>query len=317
MTQHLSADELQVELCERPGLIPTGIDIARCHLEWLDLKRFHCYSGFFHESLALHKAIHPLPAAVFTSGFDVLHSVKMTGNWGNPTAFIFHAGRSGSTLLAKVIARSRSNLVLSEAAPHNLIWAALPHWTGPPLESYRRLVRIMGRPRLPSYRAHIIKFTSFNIVHFRFIRAAFPETPALFLFRNPAELLESYRLNQPGWMGKDIGQGKIWSSSADAVKDFFLAALSIQDRHFRSMDYAHLTRQRLPSILRFLNIESSTEDMRQMQAEFAWDAKSGHAARLFVPSKRDAPAVSETLRELYAALRLIEREHWREQAQPW
>jgi hypothetical protein len=139
----------------------------------------------------------------------------------------------------------------------------------------------MGRRRLDSYRAHIIKFTSFNIVQFGYIRAAFPGVPALFLFRDPAAVLESYCRKMPAWMSRDMGVGALWNEADAAIEAFFRVAASVADPAFRCLDYAVLNTDLLPSILRFLGAEPPDGDFRAMRSEFRWDAKSGSSRRPF------------------------------------
>jgi hypothetical protein len=276
----VTESELATELLNRPGLIPVSIDSSRLEITWLDLDGYHCYEGFFHQSLASYTALCKVPPPSFRTSLDVLASVGIQQGI-YPTGFIFHAGRCGSTLLAKVLARSRANLVLSEAAPHNQIWRALPRQNPAAIAIYRNLILAMGRRRLESYRAHVIKFTSFNIAQFGHIRAAFPGVPALFLFREPAAVLESYRRRTPGWIGRDLGVAASWDEPDAAIEAFFRVAASMADPDFRCLDYASLNTGFLPSILRFLRMEPSHGDLRAMTSEFGWDAKSGRTPRPF------------------------------------
>jgi hypothetical protein len=175
---------------------------------------------------------------------------------------------------------------------------------------YRRLVLAMGRRRLSSHRAHIIKFTSYNIVQFDRIRAAFPATPAIFLFREPAPLLQSYRREPPRWLDRELGLGKVWHSPESAVEDFFLTALAVRDHAFRCLDYTDITPQGLGPILRCLKIEPTTEELRQMSAEFFWDAK-GAPGQAFVSRNRDSRSDSPILlTELYTELKNRSRTDW-------
>lgn len=303
----MTESELATELSSRNGLIPVSIDSSRPEVAWLDLDGYHCYEGFFRQSLASYTALCKAPPAGFRTSLDALaHSGTKRGmqegiqQGMRPTGFIFHAGRCGSTLLARVLARSRANLVLSEAAPHNQIWRALPRHDSAAIEVYRNLILAMGRRRLESYRAHIIKFTSFNIVQFRFIRAAFPGVPALFLFRDPAAMLESYRRNAPSWMGTDVGVGAFRNEPEAAIEAFFNVAASVADANFRCLDYASLNEDILPCILKFVGAEPfDNRDLRAMRSEFRWDAKSGSSPRLFNRAGRTpdgtAPAALQAL----------------------
>jgi len=295
----LSQERLEDELAFREGLIPVDIDTDHGRISWVDLEQYHCYRGFFRDSLQSWAALRGSNLDRFTSSLDVLDSIRIPSNSLSPTAFIFHAARCGSTLLAQVLARSRENMVFAEAAPHNQIWRAES-----PATAYRNLFLAMGRRRLPSYRSHIVKFTSFNILKFHQIRAAFPRVPALFLFREPAAMLESYRRASPSWIGRELGVGRILETPETAVEAFFRAALSIRDPHFRCLDYAQLRPESITSILKFLGLNPSPQELRLMAAAFAWDAKSGAVARPFTPRLPGAAAaLPERLRGLYAELK--------------
>jgi hypothetical protein len=297
---HLTEAQLGLELKARPGLIPVRLSAGEAL--WIDMDGYHCYEGFFHQSLTAYQGMARAKPQRFISTLDFLASADRPDDSIHPTGFIFHMGRCGSTLLAKVLARSRSHLVFSEAAPHNQIWRVLNDDPGRKIEMYRTLLLTMGRPRLPSYRAHIVKFTSFNIVNFELIRAAFPGVPALFLFRDPAQAIDSYRRRNPSWMGAELGIGKTWHTAEAAVEAFLDAALSIDDPDFRCLNYVHLTPDLLPAILRFFHLDPSTEEARLMASEFAWDSKSSSRPRRFDPASGAIAAVSPRLSELYDRL---------------
>jgi hypothetical protein len=306
----LSQKHTEDELAVREGMIPVDIDTDRGRISWVDLERYHCYRGFFQDSLHSWAALRGSDPDSFTSSIDVLDSIRIPPNSLSPTAFIFHTGRCGSTLLAQVLARSRENMVFAEAAPHNQIWRLRRDVGSTGTESevtaYRNLFLAMGRRRLPSYGSHIVKFTSFNILKFHRIRAAFPGVPALFLFREPAAMLDSYRRSSPSWMGRELGIGRILETPETAVEAFFREALSIRDPDFQCLDYALLTPASLPPILSFLRLTPSPQELRLMAEEFSWDARSGSIPRPFVPRCRasafSAVVVPDTLQELYAQL---------------
>jgi hypothetical protein len=303
MSRHLTQIKFEAEIARRRGLIPISLQTGDCQVVWADLDEYHCYEGFFHESLAVYAGLRGRQVETFTSGLDSLFSPPAARGCLSPTGFIFHAGRCGSTLLAKSLARSRQNLIFGEAQPHNQIWKVKSEGGGPGVDLYRSLAIAMGRKRRESYRSHIIKFTSFNIVQFAFIRAAFPGVPALFLFREPGALMDSYYRAQPRWMGKDLGEGMQWLSTEAAVESFFRAALSVRDSDFRSLDYVDLTPQSLPAILRHFHIEATDEEFRLMSAEFAWDAKSGPAPKRFVRGSGTVSCAPPRMASLYQDLK--------------
>lgn len=190
-----------------------------------------------------------------------------------PTALIFHASRCGSTLLAKVIARSQANMVFGEAAPHNQIWRYIAASPNMPELLVRNIILQTGRRRLPTYQAHIVKFTSLNILKFSTIHAAFPSVPKLFLFRTPSRILASYRRAKPGWLGQDNGIAQALHTAEAAVAAFFRSALEAGDK-LMCVDYADLRRETLPAVLNLLGLQPAPADLPLMCAEFDWDSKA-------------------------------------------
>lgn len=116
-----------------------------------------------------------------------------------PSGFIFHTSRCGSTLTAKALARSPRNIVINQGAPlQRGFWAAITRdWkieaapTQANLKMFRNLVLAMTRRRRPEQDRSFVKFISWNTLYLDFVRAAFPETPALFLYRDPVEIVAS------------------------------------------------------------------------------------------------------------------------------
>lgn len=253
----------------------------------MDLEQFHCYQGFFSDAINVWASMRGAELYCCTSALDALESIPIPANSLPPTAFIFHAGRCGSTLLAQVLSRSRQNMVFSEAPPHNQIWRKNA-------SGFRNLVLAMGRRRLPSYRAHIVKFTSFNILRFDQIRAAFPGVPSLFLFREPGAMLASWDRGKPAWLEQ--------ASPDAAVESFFRAALSIRDPDFRCLDYSLLTPESMGSIASFFHVDASPPEWRLMMDGFRWDAKSGAQPCRFSAPDNEKRAVPAVLKDLYAQL---------------
>jgi hypothetical protein len=303
----LTEEQFRAEYLARPGLIPVELDASEGTALWVDLGDFHCFEGSFRRSLAAYTALRagarqPSEPWRCTSSLEFLRSAPNASECLSPSAFILHAGRCGSTLLAKVLARSAEHLVFGEGGPHNQIWPVIAGSSDPPAALLRNLLLHTGRRRLASHRAHIVKFTSWNIAQFERIRAAFPDVPALFIFRYPAEILASYRRKMPGWVGVNMDAGTTWPTPESAVADFFRHALRAGGE-LQYLDYADLTPLMLPAILRIFHLDPPQRDLEYMQAEFRWDSKSNRTwtAR---PVPEGAPPVPSELLDLYRELSL-------------
>jgi hypothetical protein len=279
MRAHLSQNELINALKDHQGLIPVGIGSDRTL--WMDLGEYHFYEGFFHRSLDVFHALKKGKVFSFTTDITVLEDQRILTEYIYPSGFIFHAGRCGSTVLAKVLARSTGNLVISEAGPHNLIWRSLGKNTGtvPEINEgnkaiYRNLVLAMARKRVKEHRNHFIKFTSYNIHFFDFIRAVFPEVPAIFLTR---DVVSSFAARPPAWLtqpdpyirGILAGAGSTIGIK-EAVEGFFEKA----EGKLPHMDYELLVPENLRDILAHFNLYPGEKELNLMRSQFLYDSKA-------------------------------------------
>ena len=113
-----------------------------------------------------------------------------------PSAFIFHASRCGSTLISQMLAQLDNHIVISEPPPLDALLRSdlppsnvVPPSKGccPPMDS----VGSVSEQRL------VIKLDAWNIGELPLLRECFPETPWLFLYRDPLEIAVSH-LRRPG-----------------------------------------------------------------------------------------------------------------------
>lgn len=118
----------------------------------------------------------------------------------SPSAFIFHASRCGSTLLAQMLARLDSHIVLSEPPPLDQLLRA--HY-GSELRgaeqsaAIRAMLSALGHRRDGQASRLVVKLDAWNLHELPLLRHCFPDTPWLFLYRDPLEIAASH-LQQPG-----------------------------------------------------------------------------------------------------------------------
>lgn len=183
------------------GLAPVAIDPAgEGRLFWADMGRHplkeskHLYSF---KRLVEQGRI----GETFTSGLSVLDDESLFCNGLLPSGLIFHISRCGSTLTAKALARPEGNVMISQGGPlQRGFWAHLTDdWRKPAMADPRTLVRLrslifaLTRPRVGTERRVFVKFISWNILYLDLIARAFPGIPALFLYRNPAEVIATIK----------------------------------------------------------------------------------------------------------------------------
>lgn len=117
-----------------------------------------------------------------------------------PSAFIFHASRCGSTLLAQMLARLDSHIVLSEPPPLDQLLRA--HYVSPLEDAAQRaaigaMLSALGQRRDGRASRLVVKLDAWNIHELPLLRRCFPDTPWVFLYRDPLEIAASH-LQQPG-----------------------------------------------------------------------------------------------------------------------
>jgi hypothetical protein len=145
------------------------------------------------ERLAKENAI----SDMFITSMDVLDREDLNINGLVPDGFIFHVSRCGSTLFTKALSLSAKNITINQGGPlqegfWKMItddWRNMPEANEDNIRRFRNLVLLMTRKRQPQYIRSFVKFISWNIIYLEFVRAAFPETPLLYLYRDPAEVI--------------------------------------------------------------------------------------------------------------------------------
>ena len=107
-----------------------------------------------------------------------------------PAGFIFHSSRCGSTLLTQMLAGLASTLVMSEPGPIDAV-LRLEGSAADRVDWVRWVVSALGQPRRPSQTGFVVKFDAWSILQLPVILRAFPDTPCVFVYRDPVEVVSS------------------------------------------------------------------------------------------------------------------------------
>lgn len=124
--------------------------------------------------------------------------------YASPAGFVFHLSRCGSTLLGRLLASFPGHACLSEPEPLDAVvqWAAAqaPGPDGLPAPESLEALRVMIAAlmnNLPAGTRAFFKLDCWHIGALPLFRAAFPDVPWLFLYRDPVEVAVS-QLEMPG-----------------------------------------------------------------------------------------------------------------------
>jgi hypothetical protein len=128
---------------------------------------------------------------------------------GVPVAgLVFHMSRCGSTLISQALAALESHIVVAEATPLRTVLRALAAGRASPAQATRwlqGLVNAYAQPRFPAESRLFVKFMAADVLDIALVLGAFPDTPWVFVTRDPAEILASQQ--QSG--GIDLMRGQI------------------------------------------------------------------------------------------------------------
>ncbi|MGH1492136.1 MAG: hypothetical protein ACRBK7_22555 [Acidimicrobiales bacterium] len=266
-------DEALDLIAATPTLIPLAVDsngIDGDQIYWADLG-----SHDFQEW----QLVYSIEAAVdagtigqyFSTSIDILDEPIPVESL-EPTGFIFHMARCGSSLVSRALARSPRHLVLSQPTVlRDGIWSLMTgRWAHEPgtdersVTMFRNLLGYLLRPRSPLAEAAFIKFFSENVVFLDFVRAAFPETPCLFLHRDPIEVLASVSETSTGMLlargtprgammaGLQPGEDEAMSDTeliARCFGRYFDVVLGSDPAGLTTLDYRHLRPQNFAAII--------------------------------------------------------------------
>ncbi|KRA84495.1 hypothetical protein [Altererythrobacter sp. Root672] len=200
--KRLRTDEAIERIRATPGMVPVAIDPESKPgggaVLWADIgdHPFREWQFMYTiEKLAQSGQI----GDAFSTDFAILQDDRILADPIEPDGFLFHISRCGSTLAAKALARSPRHVVINQGGPlQRGFWATITRdWTQPAeaspenLKAFRNLVLAMTRRRRPEQVHAFVKFISWNTLYLDFAMRAFPDVPALFLYRDPAEVIVS------------------------------------------------------------------------------------------------------------------------------
>jgi hypothetical protein len=237
-----------------------------------------------------------------------------------PCAFIFHVSRCGSTLLTQMLAQLASCVVLSEPPVLDSFFRlhhAQPQASGG-APVFRQLLAALGQARVDAEQHLIIKLDSWHVPWLPWVRAAFPDVPIFFLYRQPQEVLASHRRQRglhmvPGLLplaplqllAQALHPGDLEGHARGVLAAIFQSALtSVETDGVQLLNYSQLPQAVWELIMPALGMPCDEDALKAVQARAQFHAK--HGAQ---PFTGDAPtlagradASSNALAQCYAAL---------------
>lgn len=185
-----------------PRLPPVGWLPIRARWRDRELEVDWAYIGprplrkpFFEQNVAhcLHKPFNRL--FHYATPIGALADVQRQRPYLTPDGFIFHMSRCGSTLVSQMLAASPRHIVISEAEPIDTVVQARharPDLTEEEqVAMLRWVIAALGQVRSGDERHLFVKLDSWHALALPLFRRAFPDTPWIFVYRDPVEILVS------------------------------------------------------------------------------------------------------------------------------
>lgn len=322
-TQYLFPEQAVEIIGQHPGIIPVAITPTQ-QIIWLDVGGDPFKEWKFRHTIQ-NLMKHQKDSICFTTDLKVLTMMdSILQDSLAPEGFVFHASKCGSTLMSKALTQPERHLVISEATPlHENFWQVLTNdWhdavelTDENLAMVRNLILAMGRRRRPNYAHYFVRFRSWNVAFAQVIQHAFPDTPRLFMYRNPMEILTSI-LNKPTTgLPRLIDSGAaafITGHSTEQLKDmdalhyftsfykqYMQLGLTQMQHNTRHLNYQQLTKQNLPHILQHsFGYTSTGDNLALMQAQFdTYSKDNGGKTRFSSDTREKQKLITPAIRQI-------------------
>lgn len=215
---------------------------------------------------------------------------------------VFHMSRCGSTMVSQALAAMPGHVALSEPAPFDQLLQFCAARTDLALEYRLALLRGMAAlltgERGGVVRRRFLKTDCWHAGALPLLRAAFPDTPWIFLYRDPCAVLRSHE-RMPGWQsvpGPHAAMVGIDEPGALPGLEFTARVLAATCHMAADhaglggglfVDYAELPEAFVTRILPHFGITPNAAERQAIAAALARDAKEPY--KPFDPNKHAAP----------------------------
>jgi hypothetical protein len=222
----------------------------------------------------------------------------------SPSGLILHVSRCGSTLVTQMLATNPARLVLSEPLPVDGILRA-PASVDERARWLRLVVGTLGKAG-DTEDGYVLKLDSWAACDLAVVRRAFPQTPWVFLHRDPLEVLASHMRQRGAHMVPGALAPELFGLDRAALTvmqpDEYMArvfaaicngALAHRDEHALFLDYRALPGA-VGEILDWFGLDANDDERERMDAVTHLNAKN---PQLPFTGEPMAPDVSAALKE--------------------
>lgn len=229
-----------------------------------------------------------------------------------PAGFIFHMSRCGSTLAHRMLDACGAVRSIGEPAAFDAAIALCLAWNGPDAAKCRILRAIAaGLNNMGDGLPLVIKLDSWHVLSWPLLHMAFPQTPAIFLCREPVEVLVSHQRRrglqmtpQPS-LAKLCGIDGFEELSLDEYAARILGSVCRAARTLAAatgmpcIDYRDLPQAVIARIVPHFGLAADDAVAKRMRAAASFDSKVPHELHKSDSAAKQAEA-EDVLRSLSA-----------------
>ena len=297
------------------GWLPVDAVVVdgRPGLCWMEMSGVDLTEPFFEQTVG--RAKREGREERFTE-FDVLLQLDKELESVEPTGFIFHSSRCGSTLVANACRAVSNSIVLSEAsAIDKLIARFITDADTPVKESLysvflRGVVHALAQRRSGNEQHLFIKFACCSFAQFPRIKRIWPNVPWLFLYRDPVETIVSNMKDVPPWLldndrrvlASIIGADEEMSLEelcARTIGRLYSTAYDLANDNSMLLNYNQLSVPVIASVLNFFKVDLSSEELETIARTTKAYSKEASGTRAFVADiETKQKLASDLVREL-------------------
>ena len=243
-----------------------------------------------------------------------------------PTGFIFHGSRCGSTLLANACRVLDGAVVISEAEiVEKIVSRFFSYPDNHSAQSVfnatllRAALKALGQRRLGTEQKLFVKFSALSTLQFRWIKRIWPDVPCVFMFRDPLEVITSNIGNPPDWL--DFESIPQQSTAFTGLEPEAALKLDNEERCARALarfyetgaelgatgalliDYRELSVEKLFDAIEFFGFTPTDRERKEIARITHVYSKHSRLTRKFEPDsppKRTATLRAQEVTELFA-----------------
>jgi len=261
--------------------------------------------------------------------FKSVSEINILAEWAQvidnvePTAFIFHISRCGSTLVSQLLGMHEENISLSEVPVFDeILRMPLKHQAVAKTvdDALIAAIKFYAQKRNGKENRLFLKTDSWHLLFYQKLRTLYPKTPFIILYRNPAEVLFSQQRQKGMHAVRGLIEPAIFGFDEDLLNkthpdDYMslilekysevIIEIAGKDQNCLLTNYNEGISNIMQKIARFVGIEFNDSDTKIFSERSRYHAKKG--SEIFVETYPSQPIASPNLGNLKNLYSQIEK----------